>query len=85
MKTFNYTVKDSIGIHARPAGLLAKLAKGYQSDITLEKDGKSADATRLVSLMTLGVRHGDTVTVRVNGTDEDEAAKAIALFFEQNL
>ena len=85
MKTFNYTVKDSIGIHARPAGLLAKLAKGYQSDITLEKDGKSADATRLVSLMTLGVRHGDTVTVRVNGADEDEAAKAIALFFEQNL
>ena len=39
MKTFTYTIQDEVGIHARPAGLLAKKAKEFQSAITLEKDG----------------------------------------------
>ena len=43
MKEFQYTVKDACGIHARPAGLLVKVAKGFASTATLEKDGKSCD------------------------------------------
>ena len=39
MKEFQYTVKDACGIHARPAGLLVKVAKGFASTATLEKDG----------------------------------------------
>ena len=41
MKEFQYTVKDACGIHARPAGLLVKLVKGYASTATLEKGGKT--------------------------------------------
>ena len=43
MKEFQYTVKDACGIHARPAGLLVKVAKGFASTATLEKDGKTCD------------------------------------------
>ncbi|MGN1304366.1 MAG: HPr family phosphocarrier protein, partial [Oscillospiraceae bacterium] len=58
MKTFSYTIKDEIGIHARPAGLLAKKAKEFESVITLEKNGKSAAATKLMAVMGMGVKHG---------------------------
>ena len=44
MKTFSYTVKDEVGIHARPAGLLVKEAKKYASRITISKEGKKAEA-----------------------------------------
>ncbi len=85
MKTFSYTIKDEIGIHARPAGLLAKKAKEFQSTITIEKDGKSASAAKLMMLMGLGVKGGDTVTVTVEGADEEAAAAAIEEFFKANL
>lgn len=85
MKKFNYTIRDEIGIHARPAGLLVNKAKGYESRITLEKDGKSADAAKLFSVMSLGVKHGDTVTVSAEGADEEKAAMELAEFFEANL
>ena len=84
MKTFSYTVKDEVGTHARPAGLLAKKAKEFQSTITLEKDGKSAAATKLMAVMGMGVKCGDTVNVTVEGADEDTAAAAMEEFFKSN-
>lgn len=51
MKPFTYTIKDEVGIHARPAGLLAKKAKEFESVITLEKGGKTAAATKLMAIM----------------------------------
>ena len=85
MKKFDYTIKDEIGIHARPAGMLAKTAKGVESTVTIEKGGKSAVATKLMAVMGLGVKCGDTVTVTVEGTDEDTVVKTIQEFFENNL
>lgn len=85
MKTFEYTIKDELGIHARPAGMLAKTAKNYASEITITKGEKSVVCTKLMALMGLGVKCGDTVTVTVNGADEEEAATGIKAFLEQNL
>ena len=85
MKTFDYTIKDELGIHARPAGMLAKTAKGFESVITIEKDGKSVNAQKLMMLMGLGVKCGDTVKITVEGADEEEAAKAMEEFLAKNL
>lgn len=85
MKTFDYTIKDELGIHARPAGMLAKTAKNFASVITIEKDGKSVNAQKLMMLMGLGVKCGDNVKVTVEGADEEEAAKAIEDFLRKNL
>ncbi len=85
MKSFNYTIKDKVGIHARPAGLLAKEAKNYKSEITVEKDGKSVNAERLMQLMGMGIKCGDTVTVNVSGEDEEAAVEAMEKFFYENL
>lgn len=85
MKSFVYTVKDEIGIHARPAGLLAKKAKEFESEITVEKDSKKVVATKLMALMGMGVKCGDTVTVTAEGSDEDKAIKEMKEFFSKNL
>lgn len=85
MKAFQYTIKDEIGIHARPAGLLAKEAKKYSSKIVLKTEVKSAEATKLMAIMSLGVKCGQTVEVTVEGEDEETAFEGIKAFFEQNL
>lgn len=85
MKTFAYTIKDEVGIHARPAGLLAKKAKEFESTVTLEKGGKTAAATKLMAIMGMGVKCGDTVNVTVEGTDEEKAAAEMEEFFNANL
>lgn len=85
MKSFEYTIKDELGIHARPAGLLAKRAKEFESEITLTLRERSALCSRLLSLMSLGIKQGDTVRVSVVGSDEDAAAAAIKEFLEKNL
>lgn len=85
MKTFNYVIKDEVGIHARPAGLLVKEAKKYQSKVVIVKDGKKAEATKLMALMGLGVKCGDAVDVEISGEDEDNAYEEIKAFFENNL
>lgn len=85
MKQFDYTIKDEVGIHARPAGVLVKQAKKYESTVTVKKDDKSADATRLMALMGLGVKCNDTITVEVSGADEETAFQEMKEFFENNL
>ena len=85
MKTFDYTVKDELGIHARPAGLLVKEAKQFQSTVMLTCKGKSAAATKLMAVMGMGVKHGDSVEVSVEGPDEDAAYEAMERFFRENL
>ena len=85
MKKFEYVIKDEVGIHARPAGLLVKEAKKYESKVSITKDGKSAEATKLMALMVLGVKCGETVEVSVEGADEDTAFDGIKAFFEANL
>lgn len=85
MREFEYTIKDPVGIHARPAGMLVQKAKGLASAVTLEKGGKKADAKKLFSVMTLCAKQGDTLLVRCDGADEENAAAELQRFFEENL
>jgi len=84
MKEFTYTITDSVGIHARPAGLLAKKAGEFKSIITVVKGERKADTRRLMALMGLGIKCGETITVRAEGEDEDTAAEAIKTFLIEN-
>lgn len=87
MKKFEYKIKDEIGIHARPAGLLVKTAGRFQSEIILKNNdnGKTADAKKLFAVMGLGAKCGNVIDVSLSGTDEDEACTAIENFFKETL
>ena len=86
MKQFNYTITDALGIHARPAGMLAKAAKMYaDTEITVSCNGKTAKAAQLMKIMSLGVKQGHTVTVMAEGIHEEAAIAAMDGFFTSNL
>lgn len=70
------------GLHARPATRFVKLAKGFESEIEIDKAGKSVSAKSSVKLMLLGVKENDSVTVRANGADAIEALEALIGYLE---
>lgn len=85
MKELKYVITDPEGIHARPAGELVKAVKDFQSAITISKDGKSADAKRIIGIMGLAVKKGQEITVTAEGEDEASAIAAIETFLKENL
>ncbi len=86
MKQFQFTIRDELGIHARPAGLLAKLAKEYKgTTVTVTKGENTVKASQLMKLMGLGAKRGDEVAVAADGPDEDAAIEKLKAFFEENL
>lgn len=85
MKTFQYTIREELGMHARPAGLILQLAKEFKSEIVISNKGKSGNLKRLFSVIELDIQYQDTVTVTVEGPDEDVAAEEMLAFFEENL
>lgn len=85
MKEFNYVIRDELGIHARPAGLLVKEAGKFQSVIKIKKGEKEADAKRIFGVMGLAVRHAEEITVSADGPDEAEAIASLEEFLKNNL
>lgn len=83
MKKFNYVVKDELGIHARPAGLLAKTAQQFESKITIENKGKSSDAKKIMAVLTMGIKCNEEVVVTIEGNDEEKAYKELQKFFSE--
>jgi phosphocarrier protein len=76
-------VSNNLGIHARPASMIVQTATKFHSDISLEKDGVSADAKSIMSVMMLAAAHNSTVTVRASGKDEKAALVAIEEIFNR--
>lgn len=87
MKTFTYAITDPMGLHARPAGRLAKIVKAMDGSVTIAREdgGKSVSASRLMAIMSLGVKTHETVAVTVEGGSEEENAAALERFFRENL
>ena len=85
MKEVKYIIKDELGIHARPAGLLVKKCAEFSCDIKIGRPDKMVDAKRVIGVMTLGMKCGDELTLTFDGADEEEAAVAVEAFLSENL
>ena len=85
MKEFKYVITDKLGIHARPAGLLAKTAASFECNVKIIAGEREVDARRLLSLMKLGAKQNDEIIIRCDGPDEDDAIKKLSAFLEENL
>lgn len=65
------------GLHARPASQFVKRAKQFNSDIVVIKGEKEANAKSPLKIMTLAAKKNDTITIRANGKDAEEAVNVL--------
>lgn len=84
MKEFEFVVTDPQGIHARPAGLLVKEAKKFESNISVFKGARKGNLKKIFTVMALGVKQGETIKVQVEGADEEKAASTVEAFLKEN-
>ena len=85
MKEFSYTVKDPLGIHARPAGLLVKKLQEFASEATILRGEDQCDGKKLLALMKMRVKEGQTLTFRFEGSDEEAAATSVGEYLAEIL
>lgn len=86
MKSFEYTIKNSAGIHARPAGDIARAALNYDAVITISNEkGESCSLGQILGVMLLGVKCGEKVTISAEGPDEEKAVEELSRIFEEKL
>lgn len=85
MKEIRYSITDPCGIHARLAGQLMRLAQSYEAEVEIFRGEKHGNMKNLLSLMSLGVRQGETVVVQAAGADEEACAAAIEAFLQEKL
>ena len=72
---------NSLGVHARPAGMIANTAAEFECDVKIIKDGMEINSKSIMGIMTLAAGQGSEITLVTNGKDEKEAADAIADLF----
>lgn len=85
MVKFTFVVKDAMGLHARPAGMLVKEAAKCTSKVTLKRGEKTGDAKRIFNVMGLSVKGGEEVEILVEGEKEQEDAVALEAFVAANI
>lgn len=75
-------VKNSTGLHARPATLLVKKASSFKSDISIEFNGKKANVKSLIGVLSLGVTKNSNIKVMASGDDENLALEEVVKLIE---
>jgi phosphocarrier protein len=84
MHCFTYTIKDEMGLHARPAGQMVKYIKTLQEKVTIRCGERNADGRKLFAIMAMAVNQGETVTVEVDGENEEAVSGELLEFFKAN-
>ena len=79
------TLASKSGLHARPAAVFVQQAKGFQSQITLSKNDKTANGKSILSVLTLGAEQGDQVVLIANGDDAESAMNELVPLLEGDL
>ena len=82
MYTREITVKNEVGLHARPATYFIQKANEFKSGICVEKEERRVNAKSLLGVLSLGIMKGTTVTLIADGSDEKEAVDALAELIE---
>ncbi|MDR0953058.1 MAG: HPr family phosphocarrier protein [Elusimicrobiota bacterium] len=76
-------IKNRLGIHARPAAMLAQEAGKYQSDIFIAKEGMEVNAKSIMGIMMIAAEQGSRVQLTVQGADEQEAMASLKDVFNK--
>ena len=77
------TIVNKAGMHTRPASNIVKIASKYRSDFYIIKDGYRINGKSIIGVMTLAAEQGSTLTLELEGEDEEKAATELVKFFEE--
>lgn len=77
------TLTHAMGLHARPAGLIAKSAQGFEADIQLIKGKQAYNGKSIMAMLSMGAVCGDILEIRGTGTDAAQAESALAALFDR--
>lgn len=77
MEKVNVILKNSTGLHARPASLFVKEASKFLSEIKIVKDGKEYNGKSIMGILSIGASKGDDLTIIAEGEDEKEAISTL--------
>jgi phosphotransferase system HPr (HPr) family protein len=75
-------IPDGVDLHARPAGLLVRVAAQQSAAITLHANGRDADATSILQVLALGATGGSEIEIEAAGGNASAALDAIAALIE---
>ncbi len=84
MRELTLTLRNKVGLHARPAALFVQAAKGFKSTIKVSKDERTVDAKSILSVLTLGAESGAVITLHATGEDEERAIEALQNLIASN-
>jgi len=85
MVKIEHIITDALGLHARPAAQLVKKAGSFECGIQVGSQAKMVDAKRILGVMSLALKHGETLFVTFEGKDEKTAAEEMKVFLKENL
>lgn len=71
MITEKITLKNRLGIHARPASVIVKTVNQYQSKVSIGTESRMADAKSILGVLSTGLKLGDEMTITADGPDEE--------------
>lgn len=71
------TIKNKLGLHARPAALFVQTSSRFNSTVTVVKDGQNVDGKSIMGLMMLAAGLGTDLRVLAHGADENEVLAAL--------
>jgi phosphocarrier protein HPr len=84
MLTKEFVIQNKVGLHARPAAIFVQTVSKFNSIIKILKDRKEVDAKSILGVLSLGVEKGETISVKINGSDETEAMEELENLIKNN-
>lgn len=82
MKQFKFTLENEHGLHARPASMFVKKASEFNSEVFLIKNGNKFNCKSVMGILKMGASKGDSLTLEVNGEDQDKALLSLKEMIE---
>ncbi len=82
MVSRDVTIKNNVGLHARPATFFIQKANSYKSSIWVEREDRRINAKSLLGVLSLGIVKGMTITIIADGQDESEAVEGLTALID---
>ena len=82
MLSRSFTIRNTLGLHARPSAQITQVASRFQSEVFLAKNGRRVNAKSIMGVMMLAAGCGSMVTVETSGSDEEQAMVAVGSLIE---